>query len=196
MRPQSGGNHRLCVVRSPTGARLGCCPIPVPAVSAPSVPPSFARGAGLTTLDRGESSLSEPETCRSVGRGGGTGLSARALRARPTAHLPPVPHGAAHALLRACPPHRLAAPREMRRGGSRREPALSPVAAVGDTCHGHSPAFFLHTAQPPRTLNKCAGTAQAGEPSLGGVRQPCRTGAASTRGLATSHWGTNLAKIS
>jgi hypothetical protein len=66
---------------------------------------------------------------REPGRGGsGTrGLSGRALRARTTAHLPALcarspPHQTLGAYPRAVPP----LGREMRRGGSRREPALSP----------------------------------------------------------------------
>ena len=57
------------------------------------------------------------------------GLSARALRARSTAHLlRPLDRLPSHLLGCAWLALRTAAVQEMRRGGSRREPALSPYA--------------------------------------------------------------------
>jgi hypothetical protein len=58
------------------------------------------------------------------------GLSARALRARSHgASPPPFPRSAPHPLFCSSPPLRAAPGQEMRRGGSRREPALSPRSA-------------------------------------------------------------------
>jgi hypothetical protein len=86
----------------------------------------FARGAGGTRSATGGGSRSELEPVGSPA-GGGSGLSARALCARPTAHLPaPAPGSVPHPPLRASPPPRTAPAPEMRRAGSPREPALSP----------------------------------------------------------------------
>jgi hypothetical protein len=96
--------------------------------------PSEARRA------KGSQGAVDPSACglqdgRLPGREGGgwrrgaRGLSARALRARPTAHLlARTRRSAAHPMLPAALLLCAAAAGEMRRGGSRREPALSPRA--------------------------------------------------------------------
>jgi len=63
------------------------------------------------------------------------------------------PRSAPHPLLAAALPHRAALAQEMRRDGSRREPALSPHAGVGSVCRGHLGPPLLHPAQAPRMAN-------------------------------------------
>ena len=95
---------------------------PSPLLAFPWHPPAKWAARGWA---RAEAAHRHPRDLR-----GGTGLSARALRARPTAHL--LRRSMAQRLTRCPAPYCRTAPplwREMRRGGSRREPALSPRAA-------------------------------------------------------------------
>ena len=145
---------------SPVPNRSGFQLLP-PAAASPvraSFPLAFlpCGGKGRPIVTDGWRSAERAGTRRTVGQGWRQrGLSARALCARfHGASLGPPRHSATALLLRArfcrTPP----LDRKMRRGGSRREPALSPSAAVGDTFRGRPPAFSLRPTSPPRAATQ------------------------------------------
>jgi len=118
-----------------------------PALRRPFAP--FHRGVGEDVAHHGGRLAEGTGSHRTAGWDGGTGLSVRALRARSTAHLPDVRslRSAPPPVVCALPPHPAGAAREMRRGGSRKEPALSP--RVGDSCAGETPRSLLHAVPYP-----------------------------------------------
>jgi hypothetical protein len=125
--------------------------------------------AGRDKVGPGGRFAERTKTRTMAGGAADPGLSARALRARPTAHLPRhCLRSAAHPTFGAWLLHSTAAAQEMRRGGSRREPALSPGSAAG----GALPWARTHSAGfPPHFV--CAG-----------IRQFSHLGARVSRGAA------------
>jgi len=82
--------------------------------------------------------------------GGGPGLSARALCARYHGASPAAAPGSpARRVFCTLPPLRAALPAEMRRGGSRREPALSPGPPPTAAPLGHSNIQLTNPRQEP-----------------------------------------------
>jgi hypothetical protein len=133
---------------------------------------------------RGSSCAARRDREGAVREGGGTGLSARAHCARSTAHLPHLALAERlHQRLRAARSPRGAPAQEMRRGGSRREPALSLAPPASRTVSRPPlPCAFPHLrrAACPALVRRMARKRQGGGRAVedGGDR---RTGGSKSR---------------
>jgi len=126
----------------------------VPHVSTACHRPSLARGARSTVSCTGVGTCGAPEPVRAASGGGGRGLSARALRARPTAHLLRFP--AAERPTQCSAPRLRAAPPLGRRcavaapAGSRRS-APAPEARHAAIATGPAPYPLAPAPHPQRS---------------------------------------------
>jgi hypothetical protein len=118
------------------------------------------RQAAHSATARGKSTGASPAVLMPPGSRTG---AERAGAPRPPhgASPPPSPGSAVQPMQGGSLPNRTNAAQEMRRGGSRREPALSP--GPGGRCHLPRPCFFWRPApRMPRTCGECPGRASDG----------------------------------